>query len=61
MANFKLDYTGEEINEKLGQIPTNIESGSLLISNGTTLVGITKEDLIADIIAAIPSAEGGSY
>jgi hypothetical protein len=54
------DWVAENT-KKLIAAPTNVTTGSLLMFNGTDWVGITKDELITEIIAAIPSAEGGSF
>ena len=41
--------------------PTNVSVGSMLIFDGVNWTSITKEDLINDIIASLPSVEGGTY
>lgn len=43
------------------QLPDNLPAGSLLIYDGTDWVSITKETLIEEIIAALPTWTGGSY
>ena len=47
--------------KKLVAAPTNAVAGDLLMYNGTDWVTITKADLIAEIIAALPSAEEASF
>lgn len=51
----------DEGSRKLIPSPTTLTAGSLLMYDGTDWVNITKEDLIAEIIAAIPSAEEASF
>lgn len=51
----------DEGSRKLIPSPTTLTAGSLLMYDGTDWVSITKEDLIAEIIAAIPSAEEASF
>jgi hypothetical protein len=47
--------------KKLVAAPTALASGMMLIYNGTSWVTITKEDLITEIIAALPNAEEASF
>jgi hypothetical protein len=51
----------DEGSRKLIPSPTTLTTGSLLMYDGTDWVSITKEDLIEEIIAALPTWEGGSY
>lgn len=55
-------YVDEVIEDKkLIPSPSNPTAGDILTYNGTEWVTITKADLIAEIIAALPSAEEASF
>jgi outer membrane protein assembly factor BamB len=47
--------------KNLVSAPTNATAGDLLMYNGTNWTKISKADLIAEIIAALPSAEEASF
>ena len=47
--------------KKLVAAPTDVAAGDLLMYDGTNWVCISKADLIAEIIAALPSAEEASF
>ena len=51
----------DEGSRKLIPSPTTLTAGSLLMYDGTDWVSITKEALIEEIIAALPTWTGGSY
>lgn len=47
--------------KKIVAAPTDVAAGDLLTYDGTNWVRISKADLIAEIIAALPSAEEASF
>jgi hypothetical protein len=51
----------DEGSKKLVAAPNDIYSGDLLMYNGTTFVKLAKADLIAEIIALLPRAEGANF
>ena len=51
----------DEGSKKLIAAPTDATAGDLLMYDGTNWVKLSKADLIAEIIAALPSAEEASF
>ena len=51
----------DEGSKKLVAAPTDAVAGDLLMYDGTNWVKLSKADLIAEIIAALPSAEEASF